>query len=65
VKVWPSSVSVKRAPTHERGTSASQLDAVASDQIVYGMITSKPLSVDEGSHVALDSAVTDVRRHRI
>jgi hypothetical protein len=44
---------VKRAPTHECGTSVPQLDAVASDQIAYGMIASKLLSVDDGSHVAL------------
>ena len=53
VEVWPSPVSVKRAPTHECGTSVPQLDAVASDQIAYGMIASKLLSVDDGSHVAL------------
>jgi hypothetical protein len=53
VEVWPSTVSVKRAPAYECGTSAPQLDAVGSDQIAYGMITSKLLSVDDGSHVAL------------
>jgi hypothetical protein len=53
VEIRTSPIKVKRAATHERGAGAPQLDAVASDQVADGMIGSKLLSVNNGSHVAL------------
>jgi hypothetical protein len=50
---------MKRAATHERGIRAPQLDAVASDEVANGMIASKLLSLDDGSHVALGGPATD------
>jgi hypothetical protein len=59
MQVWPAPIEVKRAATHERGTDAPQFDAVASDEVVDGMIGSKLLSVDGGSQA------TGLRRHGV
>jgi hypothetical protein len=59
IKIRASPIKVKRAATHECGAGATQLDAIASDQVADGMSGSKLLSVDDGSHVELAGQRSD------
>jgi hypothetical protein len=51
VEIGTAAVLMKRAPAHQGGADAPQLDAVAGHQLGKGMLASKSLGVD--AHVGV------------
>jgi hypothetical protein len=47
VEIGTAAVLMKRAPAHQGGADAPQLDAVAGHQLGKGMLASKSLGVDD------------------